>query len=193
MEDHNIYNVPEVLASISAETEALGFNMASEPRTGALLRTLAASKPNSRFLELGTGTGLSAAWIFAGMDESSTLVTVDNDAEPQGVARKYLSSDSRIEFVCEDGEKWLEKNQNSKFDFIFADAWPGKFSNLDLALNILSIGGIYLIDDLFPQKSWPEGHAPKVPALLKEIENRDNLTSVRIGWASGLMLVTRTQ
>jgi len=43
------------------ESEELGFTMGSEPRTGALLRTLAASKPGGRFLELGTGTGVGRA------------------------------------------------------------------------------------------------------------------------------------
>ena len=40
-----------------SETHALGFNMASEPKVGALLAALAASKPGGRFLELGTGNG----------------------------------------------------------------------------------------------------------------------------------------
>ena len=51
---------PPALAAIQAETVALGFNMASEPQTGALLRALAASKPAGTLLELGTGTGLVA-------------------------------------------------------------------------------------------------------------------------------------
>jgi len=125
MEDHNIYKFPAVLESISAETEALGFSMASEPKTGALLRTLAASKPNGRYLELGTGTGLSAAWILDGMDQQSFLVTVDNDSALQNVARKHLIHDSRIEFVCEDSGIWIEKNQRQQFDFIFCGcmAW----------------------------------------------------------------------
>jgi predicted O-methyltransferase YrrM len=41
----------------------LDFGMASDPLTGALLATLAASKPGGRFLELGTGTGGATAWL----------------------------------------------------------------------------------------------------------------------------------
>jgi len=70
---------PEVIAAIWADTRASGFNMASEPRTCSLLRTLAASKPSARFLELGSGTGLSTAWLLDGMDARSRLTTVDND------------------------------------------------------------------------------------------------------------------
>jgi predicted O-methyltransferase YrrM len=54
--------------------------MASEPLVGALLRSLAASKPGGRFLELGTGTGVATAWLLDGMDDRATLVSVDNDA-----------------------------------------------------------------------------------------------------------------
>ncbi len=49
---------PAAIEEITARTEELGFGMASESRTGALLRTLAASKLGGGFLELGTGTGL---------------------------------------------------------------------------------------------------------------------------------------
>jgi hypothetical protein len=41
---------------------------------------------------------------------------------------------------------------------LFADAWPGNFSHLDQALALVRIGGRHFIDDLFPQRNWPEGH-----------------------------------
>ncbi len=192
MEDHKLSTFPAALDSLVVETEAMGFNMASEPKTGTFLRALAASKPCGRFLELGTGTGLSTAWILDGMDETSSLISVDNDEDVQKIARKYLNNDSRVEFVCKDGASWLERNQNEQFDFIFADAWPGKFTHLELALNILSVGGFYIIDDLLPQDSWPDGHAPKVPKLIADLESKTSLESVYINWASGLMLVTKT-
>jgi hypothetical protein len=48
-----------------------------------------------------------------------------------------------------------------------------------------------VIDDLLPQANWPEGHAPKVPALIDDIERRREFATVRLAWASGLMLVVR--
>ena len=50
---------------------------------------------------------------------------------------------------------------------------------------------LYLIDDLLPQDNWPEGHAPKVPALVDDLERRREFATVRLAWASGLMLVVR--
>ena len=191
MEDQVIYEYPATLNSIIEGTENLGFDMASEPKTGAFLKALAASKPNGSFLEIGTGTGLSAAWILQGMDNQSTLVSVDNDKNAQRVALAHLGSDSRFKVICADGGEWLGQNQDKLYDFIFADAWPGKFSHLDLALNVLNKGGMYIIDDLLPQTNWPEGHAAKVPELISHIESLPDFTSVRMEWASGLMVVIR--
>jgi hypothetical protein len=56
---------------------------------------------------------------------------------------------------------------------------------------LLRPGGVYIIDDLLPQPNWPEGHAPKVPALISEIERRDGFSTVRMAWASGIMLAVR--
>jgi predicted O-methyltransferase YrrM len=47
---------PASLDAIAAETARLGFDMASEPGTGALLRVLAASRPGGRMLVVRQGS-----------------------------------------------------------------------------------------------------------------------------------------
>src|SRR5882672_9803696 len=59
--DTDIRDTPEVWAKIAQRSRDLDFSMASDLQTGSLLSTLAASKVAGRFLELGTGTGLSTA------------------------------------------------------------------------------------------------------------------------------------
>ena len=165
--------------------------MASESKVGALLAALAASKPGGRFLELGTGTGHGTAWILTGMDPASRLDTVDTDPDVVAVARRHLAADARVNFHVMDGAAFIERSSPGQFDFIYADAWPGKFAGLDEALALLRPGGIYVVDDLLPQSNWPDGHAPKVPLLIDAIESRADFTSVRLAWASGLMIVVR--
>ena len=191
MTDSEILRQPDAVARIRGDTEALGFNMVSEPKVGALLAVLAAAKPAGRILELGTGTGHGTAWLLAGMDGASTLDTVDTDANVVAVAQRHLGSDSRVRFHVMDGAQFLERSRSMQFDLIYADAWPGKFSHLDAALALLRPGGMYVIDDLLPQPNWPEGHAPKVPVLIDDIERRGEFSTVRLAWASGLMLVVR--
>lgn len=71
MEDR-IINLPNRYEQIFEETKKLKFDQLSDVKAGSLLATLSASKPKGSFLELGTGSGLSTAWILRGMDASST-------------------------------------------------------------------------------------------------------------------------
>jgi predicted O-methyltransferase YrrM len=191
MNDHEHLNGPTVLAAISEETQALGFKMASEPLTGSLLRTLAASKVRGRFLELGTGTGYGTASILAGMDADSRLESVEHDAAVLAVAQRHLAHDRRVTFYLEDGAAFLQRAQGRLFDFIYADTWPGKFTHLEEALALLAPGGLYIIDDLLPQPNWAEDHAPKVPRLIAELESRGDLTITKLCWATGLIIAAK--
>jgi predicted O-methyltransferase YrrM len=191
MNDQEITRQPSAIDAIQKDTGALGFTMMSEPKVGAFLAAIAASKPGGRFLELGTGTGHGTAWLLSGMDASSRLDTVDTDPAVVAVARRHLDADNRVTFHIEDGTAFLRRAARSRYDLIYADAWPGKFSDLDEALALLRPGGIYVIDDLLPQTNWPEGHAAKVPPLIESLERRREFVTARLAWASGLMIVVR--
>jgi predicted O-methyltransferase YrrM len=193
MTDDDIPARPPALEGILRDTTAIAFNMASEPKTGSLLRALAASKPAGRILELGTGTGVGTAWLLAGMDAESRLTTVDNDSAAQEVARRHLGMDARVTFHLRDCEEFLTTQTVGHFDLVYADTWAGKFSHLDDALRLVTVGGIYLVDDLLPQDNWPEGHAAKVPPLLSDLESRREFVSVKLAWASGLLILVRTR
>jgi predicted O-methyltransferase YrrM len=183
---------PPHLTALIADTERLQFGMMSDPKVGALLAVLAASKPGGRFLELGTGTGHGTAWLLSGMDATSQLDTVDNNEPVVAVARKHLGADPRVRFHLLDGAEFIRNAPQRAFDLIYADAWPGKFSHLDETLALLRPGGMYVIDDLLPQPNWPPGHAPKVPALIDTLEARAKCLSVKLTWASGLMILVST-
>src|SRR5215216_1214881 len=109
MNDLEIRNAPSAVPGILADTQALGFGMASEARVGALLAVLAASKPRGRFLELGTGTGHGTAWLLSGMDDGSTLDTVDSDRNVVDAAKRHLDADRRVTFHVIDGAQFLEQ------------------------------------------------------------------------------------
>jgi len=190
LNDQNII-VPQYYEQLKTESEKLGFNMPSDLQTGSLLRALAASKPGGRFLDLGTGTGLSLAWLAEGADNTSSLYTVDNSAHWQKVAKAIFAADERINFYTEDGNNWLVNYQGGQFDLIFADAWPGKFGNLNTALKLVKPGGFYLIDDLLPQPNWPEGHQQNVDRLVNDLQNRSDFVHTPFNWSTGLMLFTR--
>lgn len=166
--------------------------MASEPLVGAMLRLLAASKIGGRFLELGTGTGISTAWLLDGMDEGSTLISVDTDSSVQEVARSVLGSDPRLTLVIGDGAEFLKRQRPMSFDLVFADAMPGKYEALDEALAVVRVGGFYVIDDMLPQANWRPDHAAKVPVLLERLAGRPDFEILPLVWASGVVAAVRT-
>lgn len=184
---------PPALPAILVATVALGFGMPSDAETGALLRTLAASKPGGSLLELGTGTGLGTAWLLAGMDAHATLLTVDNDPQVQAVARHHLGHDPRLTIHTRDGGDFLTAlvAAGRRFDLIFADTWPGKYTHLDLALALVAPGGLYVVDDMLPQPNWPADHPPKVAALFDALAGLSGFAVTRLDWSTGLVLAVR--
>ena len=187
----NIEIYPKYFQEIMEATKNIGFEQLSDTKLGSLLSTLVASKPNSKILELGTGSGLSTVWILNGMDKNSTLQTVDNDEQLVNIAKQYLSDDKRVEFFIENGEDLILRTKPNSIDFIFADTWPGKYNHLEETLNLLKSGGIYLIDDMLPQENWPDGHNIKVDNLIQYLENRDDLICTKLNWSTGIIICTK--
>ncbi len=200
--DQNISNLPVQIKPLEEETKNLGFEMASDYLTGNLLRTLVASKPAGKFLEIGTGTGLATAWMLSGMDEKSTLLTVDKNPAVTAIAEKHLSYDSRLDIRTQDGLTLLEELQGEHFDLIFADTWPGKLKNPELALNLLKIGSFYVIDDMHNLNALPKRVAglsqevlqqiPKQMQILMELlESKADLVTTKLSWSTGIMICTK--
>ena len=183
--------VPEFYAQINEASQQLKFSMPSDLKTGSLLRTLCASKPSGHFLDIGTGTGLSLAWMAEGANDTARMISIDINAEFQQIAVDTFAGDQRISIVCADGNEWLTFYDGEQFDLIFADAMPGKFEVLDQTLSLIKIGGYYLIDDLLPQPNWPEGHAPRVEKLVETLTQRTDFVQTTFNWSTGLMLFTK--
>ncbi len=52
---------------------------------------------------------------------------MDTDARVQDVARSSLGDDERLTLIQQDGLEFLKRQPAESFDFIFADAMPGKY------------------------------------------------------------------
>ena len=182
--------IPVKLESIEMATRECEFDMPSDRETGSLLRMLCAANPKGRFLEIGTGTGLSACWMLDGMDDQSTLLSIDNDESVVGIARCHLS-DSRISFVVKDGLDAIIDLSPGTFDLIFADAMPGKYECFDQTVRLLRPGGLCVLDDMLPQDNWPEGHQSRVDDLIESIKGNESLSYTFMNWSTGICLCTK--
>lgn len=191
MKDSNILDIPEKYAQIQAKSREIGFSMPSDLYIGTLLKTLVSSKPNANLLELGTGIGLALSWMIDGMDAASKITSIDNDPKLSKIAQSYFGKDKRVEIVCADGSEWIKNYHGEKFDLIFADAWPGKYSEIEETLALIKVGGFYVIDDMQTQPNWPEGHQERVNHLVVYLEQREDFTLTKMNWSTGVVVAVR--
>ena len=191
MNQSDIQDIPAIYPKIQAKSKEIGFTMPSDIYIGTLLKTLISSKSGARVLELGTGIGLSLAWMMEGLDIDSKLITVDNDPKLIDLAKEFFGSDARVEIVCEDGTSWIKAYKGDKFDLIFADAWPGKYSEIEETLDLINKGGFYVIDDMKSQPNWPEGHDENVKGLINYLESREDFSLTKMDWSTGTIMMTK--
>lgn len=191
MNDLNILNKPKIHSEIENKSIEIGFTMPSDLCIGTLLKTLITSKPKSNLLELGTGIGLSLSWMIDGMDTESRITSVDNDPKLIQIAKNYFGKDERVEITYADGSEWIKGYKGDKFDLVFADAWPGKYSEVDEILDLIKIGGLYIIDDMLAQSNWPDGHQENVDKLIEYLENRQDFNLTKMNWSTGIIIATK--
>ena len=191
MNDMITAGLPLAYEDLLEKCKEIGFTMPSDLYIGSLLKTLICSKPKANILELGTGIGLTLSWMIDGMDLDSKIYSVDNDPQLINIATDFFGEDERVNLICEDGSAWIKNYSGDLFDLIFADAWPGKYSDLDLTLELLKPGGFYIIDDMLSQPNWPEGHQELVYELIAVLENRKDLQLTKMNWSTGIIVVVK--
>jgi predicted O-methyltransferase YrrM len=182
--------IPPLAAKAQAIADRGQFKMSSEPRVGALLRTLAASKPGGNILEVGAGVGVGSAWLLDGMDANARLTSLEVHERVGGVCRQILAPDPRAQVVITDATEWLTSYSGPLFDFVFVDTTITKFERRDTLFAHLADGALFVADDLLPQDSWNDEHPPRVERFRKEILEEPNLVPTLVDWASGLVIAT---
>ena len=68
MKDCILNNIPAKYPQIATKCKEIEFSMPSDLYIGSLLKTIIASKPNAKLLELGTKIGFSLWWMIDGME-----------------------------------------------------------------------------------------------------------------------------
>ena len=93
--------------------------------------------------------------------------------------------------MLEDAHLWVYKNQYRRFDLIFADTWTGKFTDLNLVLNMIKADGFYVIDDLNRQNDWPLGHQDEVILLMEKLKYQKDFYPLTLDIGTGMMVLCR--
>ena len=111
------------------------------------------SKKPKKILEIGTAIGYSGLLMLKACD--GFLTTIEKDAERVKLAKENFSKYNflqRVNIVCDDAQKVLEKfsTKGYKFDFIFLDGPKGQYIKyLPLIKLLLNKNGVLFVDNIY--------------------------------------------
>lgn len=142
---------PELVVRATAAATAIGFTLSCSTGVGRLLASTAATKPTGRIAESGTGCGVGTAWLHSGLGTDATLVTVDRAPDLTARTASLFADDERVTVLTGD---WSLLEAHAPFDVFFCDG-GGKRDDPHRVVDLLSPGGILVLDDFTPSTAWP--------------------------------------
>lgn len=184
-------NVPAAVAGAKRRAKDLRFTKSCEDKVGRLLAVLAATVPfEGRILEIGTGVGVSLAWIITGLRERRDVAVVSIESEQRlSNAALTWSWPSYVNILTADATEVL--TTLGTFDLIFADAAPVKYGNIGPVLNALRPGGLLVIDDLVSDSKTTEQQQTEKDTLRRSLLRNPELQAVELEWSTDLILATK--
>lgn len=145
----------EVGFPVTPDDPGHGRGSASLPGTCRFLAMLAAGCHGGRIAELGTGTGIGAAWMCSAMPADCTLVTAELDPVRAAAAAQVLATDPRVTVLTGDAAELIARH--GPFDLIFADSGVRDAAAFGRLTGLLKPGGRIVMDDVTPVAALPAG------------------------------------
>ena len=165
--------------------------------SGATLRFLAAVLDARAVVEVGTGTGVSAVWLLAGMNPEGVLTSVDVEAEHQRQARTTFADCgvplARTRLITGRALDVLPRLADEAYDLVFIDGDKAEYDLLfEQALRLLRPGGIVAFDNsLWHDKVADPSQRDAATISLREIGLRvredERVTEVLLPVSDGLL------
>jgi predicted O-methyltransferase YrrM len=177
---------PLVERALDLERE-LGFERSSIPEVGRLLHVLAGQRGRARVGEIGTGTGVGAAWIVSALPPAVPFVTVELDAGLAAAATGLLAEDENVKVLHGDWHELLPPE--APFDLLFYDGGGKQRPDLDgeHVIGLLVPGGTVVLDDLTPGRPGPDlvrefwlGHPQLAAIELLTTPNTATILAIRL-------------
>ena len=145
-------------------------------------------------VEVGTGTGLSAAGLFRGMDADGVLTSIDEEAENQRAARELLTTMDidhvRIRLIAGRGLEVLARLTDGAYDLAFINGDPVEYpAMLHQVQRLLRPGGMVVFAGVQPESS-AGGRTPEALAItdvLGTVRDADHWLPALLPVGSGLL------
>jgi predicted O-methyltransferase YrrM len=117
---------------------------------------LAAQRGRARVGEIGTGTGIGAAWIVSALPPAVPFVTVESDPQRAAAARELFAEDENVRVLEADWHEVMAAE--APFDLLFYDGGGKQRPDLDgeAVVGLLAPGGTVVMDDLTPGRTGPD-------------------------------------
>jgi predicted O-methyltransferase YrrM len=147
-----IADLPPLVRAAIELAASQRFDNSCDPAQGRLLSVLARGSAGGRIGETGTGCGVGLAWMLDATDESTSIVSVDLDAERAVASAALFAAEPNVRVLQ---GNWTELREHGPFDLLVLDGGgkgkePGDDPPLDPTDGWLAVGGTIVLDDFVP-------------------------------------------
>jgi predicted O-methyltransferase YrrM len=167
----------------------------------AVLTVLARAVWARAVVEVGTGTGVSASALLAGMASDGVLTSIDSEADNQIVAREVLTSQGvvsrRVRLIAGQALVVLPKLTDGAYDLVFVDGDPLEYPEyIAQAERLHRPGGILIVHHaLWRGLVADERNSDDEPLIIREaldaVLAHEGFTPALIPLGDGLLVAVR--
>jgi len=190
---------PQPAGSLDARERSLDFDITPvSAGVTTTLTLLARIIKAAAVIEVGTGTGVSALALLAGMTADGILTSIDPENELQLVAREVLVAEGipnrRARLIAGQPLVVLPKLTDHAYDLMFVDGDPIEYVEyVDQAMRLLRSGGILVLHHaLWHDEVADETNDSDEPLIIREaldaVTNCDSFTSALWPIGDGLLV-----
>lgn len=186
----------------AARSNAVPLGISPLGRGAASALTLLATLVQARaVVEIGTGSGVSGLALFAGMQPSGVLTSVDIEAEHQALARRSFTQlgipSQRFRLINGPALSVLPKLSDGAYDLVFVDADKLEYpAYIEQGLRLLRHGGIMAVDnslwhDRVADPSNTDEETEAIREALTAIRDNEYLVSALLPVGDGLLVAVK--
>ena len=168
----------------------------------AVLTFLARTLSARAVAEIGTGTGVSALALLAGMAPDGVLTSIDSETENQVAAREVLTAEGiatrRVRLIAGQALNVLPKLTDGAYDIVYVDGDPLEYVEyVAQAQRLLRPGGLLVLHHaLWQGLVADERNFDDEPLIVREalaaVQEDDSFTPVLLPVGDGLLVAVRS-
>ncbi len=194
--------VPETEGGREARHRAAELGIESiSTGVAAVLTLLARTVAAKAAVEVGTGTGVSASALLAGMTTDGVLTSIDSEADNQIIAREVLTDQGialrRVRLIAGQALVVLPKLTDGAYDLVFIDGDPLEYPEyVAQSERLLRPGGLLVMHHaLWHGLVADERNSDDEPLIIREaleaVLVHDGFTPALLPLGDGLLLALR--